>query len=98
MGALEVEIFKVRRAPTSPKSRTNSTPKPSYPQPLAIAAQGTIQGLARLLRSPSACALTERHPVLQAVSEKSGKKEFTFNNAQVTPKESLWTACIDVTV
>ena len=39
---------------------------------------------------------SQRHPILQAVSEKSGKKEFTFNNAQVTPKESLWTACIDV--
>ena len=96
MAALEIEIFKVRHAPTSPKATQTLPLNLVIPNP-GYRGSGR-NSLARLFRSPSACALTERHPVLQAVSEKSGKKEFTFNNAQVTPKESLWTACIDVTI
>lgn len=43
------------------------------------------------------CTHAETHLLLQAVGEKCGKKEFTFINSQVTPKESLWTASIDMT-
>ena len=46
---------------------------------------------------PLACALTQCHLMLQAVGEKCGKKDYTFINSQVTPKESLWTASIDMT-
>ena len=96
MAALEIEIFKVRHAPTSPKATQTVPLNLVIPNP-GYRGSGH-NSLARLFRSPSACARTEKHPILQAVSEKSGKKEFTFNNAQVTPKESLWTACIDVTI
>ena len=61
-----------------------------------MAAQGTIPLRGCFVRPRP--VHSQRHPIVQAVSEKSGKKEFSFNNAQVTPKESLWTACIDVTI
>jgi len=35
--------------------------------------------------------------IFKAVGEKSNKKDFTFNNAQLTPKVSLWTASIGMT-